>query len=70
MKLLELVPVRRMMPVLERRLAEEQYAYQRARSTELLLADLDRIDPTSRRGGWTTYMVGLLIAGAFDSAEL
>ena len=41
-KLLEMVLVRRMMPFVEHRISCSQYAYQRARSTEILLADLDR----------------------------
>ena len=41
MKLLELILARRLLPKLEGKLAEEQYAYQKARSTELLLEDLD-----------------------------
>ena len=56
--------------MLEGKLAEGQYAYQRARSTEVLLADLDRFVAERREDGWTTYMVGLDIAGAFDGAGL
>ena len=70
MKLLELILVRRLMPKLEGKLAEEQYAYQKARSTELLLADLDRFVRQGRQAGRTTYMVGMDVAGAFDSASL
>ena len=70
MKLLELILVRRLLPKLERKLAEEQYAYQKARSTELLLEDLDRFARKGRKEGWITYMVGIDVAGAFDSASL
>ena len=41
-KLLELVLVRRIMPYVEHRISGGQYAYQEARSTEILLADLNR----------------------------
>ena len=70
MKLLELILVRRLLPKLEGKLAEEQYAYQKARSTELLLEDLDRFVRKGKQEGWITYMVGMDVAGAFDSASL
>ena len=69
-KLLELILVRRLMPKLEGKLAEEQCAYQKARSTQRLLADLDRFVTRGRKDGWTTYMVDSDAAGAFDSASL
>ena len=47
-----------------------RYAYQQGRSTELLLADSDRSVAGSRRQGCFTYVVGLDIQGAFDSAAL
>lgn len=70
MKLMELVLARRITPGLEGRLAKEQYAYQHARSTEALLADLDRFVTRGIDEGWATYVMGLDIAGAFDSASL
>ena len=70
MKLLEMILVRRMLPMLEETLSGGQYAYQQGRSTELLLGDLDAFVEDSMTRGWHTYMVGLDIQGAFDSASL
>ena len=45
-KMLELVLVRRILPLAQEQLSEDQYAYQRARSTEVLLAGLrQRVPP-------------------------
>ena len=41
-KLLEMVLVHRIMPWVEDKISCGQYAHQRARSTEVLLSDLDR----------------------------
>ena len=70
MKLLEMVLVRRMLPLLEETLSGGQYAYQQGRSTELLLGDLSRFVEDGLEVGWHTYVVGLDIQGAFDSASL
>ena len=70
MKLLELVLVRRIIPKVESGLSEDQYAYQRSRSTEVMLSDLDRFASENRAKKRYTYIVGLDIAGAFDSASL
>ena len=74
-KLLELGLVRRMLPMLEggipeRMPAEGRYAYQKGRSTEILLADLDAFAEGNVKDGFSTYVVGLDIDGAFDSASL
>ena len=68
MKMLELIIVRRILPIVSDIMSEDQYAYQRARSTEILLADLDHFVTTSRNKNKTVYLMGLDIAGAFDSA--
>ena len=49
MKLVELLIVRRLLPQVEHLLSSDQYAYQRARSTEVLLSDLDHFATTNRR---------------------
>ena len=69
-KLLELILVRRILPSVEQRISCSQYAYQRARSTEILLSDLDHSVTGNVRDKKTTYVVGLDVAGAFDSASL
>ena len=61
---------RRLMSRPEGKLAEEHYAYQKARGAEFLLAHLERFATQGRQEGWMTYMVGLDVAGAFDSASL
>ena len=69
-KLLGLVLVRRILPHVENRVSCGQYAYQRARSTEILLADLDNFVTGNMKRGRPTYVVGLGVEGAFDSASL
>ena len=69
MKLVELVIVRRLLPLVEHLLSADQYAYQRARSTEILLSDLDYFVTTNRARNRITYVAGLDIAGAFDSVS-
>ena len=69
-KLLELVLARRIMPHVENKISGSQYAYRRARSTEVLLSDLDRYVTDNIAGKKITYVVGLDVAGAFDSASL
>merc|ERR1712113_557311 len=68
LKLLELVIVRRILPIVEDHLSPDQYAYQRVRSTETLLSDLDWFVGKNRREDKITYIAGLDIEGAFDSA--
>ena len=67
---MELILVRRILPVVEGGLPEYQYAYQRLRSTEITPSDLDRFASTDRARGNFVYVVGLDVAGAFDSASL
>ena len=68
-KLLELVMVRRQHPLAQARLPTDQYAYQRASSTEILLSDLNRFVEENRNKGRVIYMMGLDAAGAFHSAS-
>ena len=68
-KLLELALVRRIRSFVEDRISCSQYAYQRARRTEVLLSDLDRVVTGNARAEKVTYVVGLDVAGAFDSAS-
>ena len=70
MKLLELIIVRRLMGTVEPYMADCQYAYQRQRSAEILLADLDSFVQDASAKTWATYLVGLDIEGAFDTANL
>ena len=70
MKLAERLIVRRLMGLVEPFLTECQYAYQRQRSAEVLLADIDSFVQESSGGSWVTYIVGLDIEGAFDTADL
>ena len=51
-------------------MTESQYAYQRRRSTELLLADLDSFAHQQIDKGRQCYLVGLDIEGAFDNADI
>ena len=68
-KLMELILVRRISPMVEKQLADEQYAYQRARSPEVLISDLDNFITNNRNNQRLTCVMGLDIAGAFDSAS-
>ena len=70
MKLLESIVVRRLQTVLEPKITGNQYAYQRKRSAEILLADLDSFVGDSLRESRAIYMAGLDIQGAFDNADL
>ena len=69
MRLLGLILAGRVMPWSEQELACEQYAYRRARSTELLLRYLYHFVTTNRANQKLTYLVGLDIFGAFDNAS-
>ena len=68
--MLALIIVWRMTPVAGGKLPGRQNAYQRLRSAEIMLSDLDRSASGNREGEKYTYMVGLAVAGAFDSASL
>ena len=70
MKLLERILVRRLTGVVERKLAECEYAYQRKRSAEVLLADLDSFIQNGANDGQVLCLMGLDIQGAFDNADL
>ena len=59
-----------MKTILGAQLTGSQYAYQRQRSTELLLADLDTFIGARTEEGKRCYVVGLDIEGAFDNADL
>ena len=49
-------------------LSEDRYAYQRARSAEILLAAADHAASKNKEGGRPTDLVGLDVAGDLDSA--
>ena len=70
MKLLESVLVRHIQQEVRAGPSEVQYAFQRARSTEIMLLGLDHLVSESRAEERYTYVVGLRVAGAFDSASL
>ena len=63
-KLMELVLVRRKLTPLEGLTGEGQYAYQRGRRTEFLLADMDRFVSDNLQKKWTRCGKGLDVAGA------
>ena len=65
MKLLEAIVVQRLKTTVGPILTDKQYAYQRRRSAEILLADSDSIDGDSLSSGRPVYIVGLDIEGAF-----
>ena len=69
MKLLELVLVRRILPIVGEELSPDQYASQHLRSTDTLISDLDRFASTNRDQGEITYVAGLDIAGAFGGVS-
>ena len=69
-KLLKRVLVRRILPAIEGRLAGSQYAYEQNRIPDILLGDLDGVVGNNSRDGFVTYVVGLDIDGAFDSASV
>ena len=57
-----------MPPVLGGGLVEKQYTFQEVRSTEISLADLDEFVGGNFRVGYGAFLVGLIVAGAFDGA--
>ena len=70
MRVVELALVRRLLPLPEWGLAAARYAYQGARSPEILPADRDAFVTERRRDDWATYVAGVAIAGAFYSTSL
>ena len=50
-------------------MTDSQYAYQRQRSAEILLAYLGSFAQGGARENQVTYLVGLDIEGAFDTAD-
>ena len=67
---MELVLAQRLLQLLERRIEGGTHAYQTGRSTAAILADLDRHVTDNTRKKWATCVMGLSVAGAFDSAPL
>ena len=67
---LELILVRGILPHVEKKISRSQYAYQKARSAEVLVSDPGRFATGNIRAGTTTYVVGLDVAGAFDRTSL
>ena len=70
MQLLETIGARRQESQQGPVLTNNQYAYQRQRSAELLLADLDSFAQATSSQGRAIYMLGLEIEGVSDSADL
>ena len=70
MKLLELIPARRITGVIETLLVDWRHAYQRKRSAEILLANLDSFVQDGSQRGQTVCLIGLDIQGEFDNADL
>ena len=68
MSMLDLVLVRRILPLLEGYLTADQYADKRARSRDILLVDLGNFATQNEAANRTVYVVGLDKAAAFDSA--
>ena len=67
MKLVGLVLVLRSLPAAERWLSADQYAYQQARSAEVLPSDLDHSVATDRRRNRVSRVAGLDISLAVES---
>ena len=70
MALMEPILARRILPLLCRRLAEEQYAFRGARCTVVILADLGGYVMDFMWRDWITYAAGLDVAGAVGRAPL
>ena len=69
-KLLELPSVRRILSYVEKRISQSHSAFRQTRSAEILLSDVDRFVAERIRTKKTTYVVGMDLAGALDSATL
>ena len=66
----KLALARKIMPCAVRRISRSQNAYPRARSTEVHLLGPNRFATNNVQEMMTTNLVGLNVAGAFDSVTL
>ena len=66
-KLLEVAVLHRILPAIEGQLNPVQFAYRRARGTEMLLAELADFMTEHIAGGWYVYVSSLDLSGAFDT---